>query len=99
MAFNRIEKLRDSSHVRALSLGELSGLSRAWGRALGVLQAPVRVVTGATRSFPHPGDADRVRRLFQDDLATNRLGLEASCLDGQFHFAYSIVILAGRCPE
>jgi SAM-dependent methyltransferase len=101
-AFNRMEKLRDPSHVRALSLGELTGLFQEAG--LGDVRTEFykhrfelqQVLQG---SFPHPGDADRVRRLFQDDLATNRLGLEASCLDGQIHFAYPIVILVGRGSE
>jgi hypothetical protein len=47
-------------------------------------------------SFPNPGDADRVRQLFQADLGTNCLGLGAYDKEGQIHFAYPIVILVGR---
>jgi ubiquinone/menaquinone biosynthesis C-methylase UbiE len=97
-AFNRMEKLRDPSHVRALSLHELTELFQE-------VRLDVRtefykhgfeleqVLQG---SFPNPGDADRVRQLFQDDLDTNRLGLGACRKDGQIHFAYPIVILVGR---
>jgi len=60
-AYNRMEKLRDPSHVRALSLAELAGLFERAG-------LPVPVVTRCelrgevesllSRSFPGPGDAD-----------------------------------------
>lgn len=98
-AFNRMEKLRDPSHVRALSLRELTELFQ--DVRLGDVRTEFyrhgfkleQVLQG---SFPNPGDADRVRQLFQDDLDTNRLGLGACRKDGQIHFAYPIVILVGR---
>ena len=100
-AFNRMEKLRDPSHVRALSLEELTGL---FGEAS--LQNVRRqfykhefglepVLKG---SFPNPGDAERIRRLFEDDLGLDRLGLGVHRRDGNIHFAYPIVILVGHNP-
>jgi hypothetical protein len=101
-AYNRMEKLRDPSHVRALSLDELLGLFN---------QAGLRVVNSQfykhefeleqvlQGSFPNPGDADRVRQIFIEDLDVNCLGLEASRNDGQIRFAYPIVILVGRKQE
>jgi SAM-dependent methyltransferase len=77
-AFNRREKLRDPSHVRALTLAELGALFRAC--ALG----PVRTrfyhlasdVEGLLeRSFPAPGDAEVIRRMFVDALADDDFGL------------------------
>ena len=47
-------------------------------------------------SFPGPGDADRIRKVFADDLGVNRLGLGATRRDGAIHFAFPIVILVGR---
>lgn len=97
--FNRMEKLRDPSHVRALSLEELVGLCHR----VGLKEVQVcfykhefeleQVLQG---SFPNPGDADRVRQLFVDDLDVNRLGLGAWRKNGQIHFAYPIAILIGR---
>jgi ubiquinone/menaquinone biosynthesis C-methylase UbiE len=100
-AFNRMEKLRDPSHVRALALHELTALFHEAG--LADVRAEFykhgfeleQVLQG---SFPNPGDADRVRQLFQDDLDTNQLGLEATCREGQMHFAYPIVVLVGARP-
>jgi ubiquinone/menaquinone biosynthesis C-methylase UbiE len=78
-AYNRMEKLRDPSHVRALALDELSGLFHLAG--LRVVKSEFykhefeleQVLQG---SFPNPGDADRVRQIFIEDLDVNRLGLE-----------------------
>jgi ubiquinone/menaquinone biosynthesis C-methylase UbiE len=97
--FNRMEKLRDPCHVRALSLRELTESFQEV--RLGDVRTEFykhgfeleQVLQG---SFPNPGDADRVRQLFQDDLETNRLGLGACRKDRQIHFAYPIVILVGR---
>jgi ubiquinone/menaquinone biosynthesis C-methylase UbiE len=101
-AFNRMEKLRDPSHVWALSLEELTVLFQEAG-----LQSVRRqfykhgfdleaVLKG---SFPRPGDADRIRQLFMDDLGINRLELGIHRREGEMHFAYPIVILVGYRPS
>jgi 8-oxo-dGTP pyrophosphatase MutT (NUDIX family) len=50
-------------------------------------------------SFPNPGDAERVRQLFEDDLGVDRLGLGVHRRDGDMHFAYPIAILVGHKPS
>ena len=50
-------------------------------------------------SSPGPGNADRVRQLFQDDLGVNRLGVDAYRKEGRIHFFFPIVIVAGRKAE
>lgn len=97
-AFNRMEKLRDPSHVRALSLDELTGLFHETGlpdtrtqfykHEFGLEQ----VLKG---SFPKPGDAGRVRQLFEDDVGVERLGIGVHRRDGYIYFAYPIVVLVG----
>jgi SAM-dependent methyltransferase len=100
-AFNRMEKLRDPSHVRALSLEELPGLFQEAGlqnvkKQFYKHEFELELVL--QRSFPKPGDADNIRRLFVDDLGVNRLGLGVHRKDGGIHFAYPIVILVGHKP-
>jgi hypothetical protein len=98
-AFNRMEKLRDPSHVRACSLEELTALFQE--ADLADVKAEFyrhgfeleQVLQG---SFPHPGDADRVRQLFVEDLDNDRMGLGVCRQDGKIRFAYPIVILVGR---
>ena len=98
-AFNRMERLRDPSHVRALSLAELAGLFEAAGLPMpAVTRCEVRAeVEGLlSRSFPAPGDADRIRALFAESLADDALGVGARRLDGAIHFAYPVGILVAE---
>jgi ubiquinone/menaquinone biosynthesis C-methylase UbiE/GrpB-like predicted nucleotidyltransferase (UPF0157 family)/8-oxo-dGTP pyrophosphatase MutT (NUDIX family) len=101
-AFNRMEKLRDPSHVRALSLEELTGLFHEAGlhnvrRQFYKHEFGLEAVLKG--SFPNPGDAERVRQLFEADLGVDRLGLAAGRREGDIHFAYPIVILVGDKPS
>ena len=97
--YNRVEKLRDPSHVRALPLEELTGLFHDAGlpevkTAFFKLGVPLEELLA--RSFPDPGDADRIRQTFADDLGVDRLGVGAHRKDGAIHFAFPIVVVAGR---
>jgi SAM-dependent methyltransferase len=100
-AYNRVEKLRDPSHVRALPLGELTGLCQVAGlrdvRAA-FFKLGVALETLLAASCPNPGDADRTRQTFADDLGVDRLGLGAHRRDGAIHFAFPIVVIAGQQP-
>jgi SAM-dependent methyltransferase len=98
-AFNRMEELRDPSHVRAMPLEELLGLFRIAG-------LPEPQVTGyrlkseveglLARSFPEPGDADKIRQMFLDSLADDGLGLGALRKGSELRFAYPVAILVAE---
>src|SRR6185295_7575971 len=71
-AFHRMEMLRDPSHARALSLGELRALFRAGGFAAPVetfYDMDVELEAVLSRSFPAPGDDAKIRTLFEAALA------------------------------
>src|SRR5262249_42181996 len=75
--FNRMEILRDPSHVRAMPLTELFALFREAGfapprRTAYRLESELEELLG--RSFPKPGDADRIREIFAASLKDDRLG-------------------------
>ncbi len=98
-AYNRVEKLRDPSHVRALLLAELTELLHEAGlrnvrTAFYKMEMPLEALLA--RSFPNPGDADRIRKTFEEDLGVDRLGVGAHRQDGAIHFAFPIVALVGR---
>jgi ubiquinone/menaquinone biosynthesis C-methylase UbiE len=97
--FNRMEKLRDPSHVRALPLGELRQLFVAAG-----LPAP-RVTAYELRdeldnllgrSFPNAGDDKKIRELFAASAQDDRLGIPIRREDSRIHYAYPVSVLAAR---
>ena len=100
-AYNRVEKLRDPSHVRALSLEELTGLchdAELRDVKTGLYKLDVPLEELLARSFPNPGDADRIRLTFADDIGVDRLGVGAHRRAGAIHFAFPIVVLVGQRP-
>jgi SAM-dependent methyltransferase len=96
-ALNAMERLRDPSHTRALSLGELRDLFARAG-----LPAPreafydVRAdLDGLLKtSFPAPGDIPVIRKMFEDSLADDGLGMKTKRKDGRILLSYPIAILA-----
>jgi ubiquinone/menaquinone biosynthesis C-methylase UbiE len=95
---NEVEKLRDPSHARALSLDELKSAFAACSLhhlRTAFYKVPNELENILARSFPNPGDVDKIRQIFQRDIGINRLGLDATLQDGKIHFAYPIVIVVG----
>jgi ubiquinone/menaquinone biosynthesis C-methylase UbiE len=101
-AFNRMEIVRDPSHVRALPLAEHLALFKAAGlpeprvtsyRLEGELESLI------SRSFPKPGDDETLRRIFADSLTGDRLGIQARRdPDGRIRYGYPVAVLAARRP-
>src|SRR6266849_6027050 len=95
-ALNRMEKLRDPSHVRALSLAELEGLFAQVGLAAPratFYQLKADLEGLLERSFPEPGDAERIRQMFVDSLDGDGLGLGTRRRGDQIVFAYPVAVL------
>jgi len=95
-AFNAMERLRDPSHVRALPPGELKQTFSDVG--LGEprvthyrLEGELEGLLG--RSFPKPGDADRIRELFAASLADDRLGIETRRDGTQIRYGFPVAVL------
>jgi len=98
-AYNRMEKLRDPSHVRALALEELTDLFSEAGFQnvrTQFYKHEVELEQVLQRSFPNPGDADTIRQMFADDLGVNRLGVGAHRREGSIRYAFPIVVLVGQ---
>jgi len=98
-AYDQVEKLRDPSHTRALPLDELTGLFRDAGLSeikTEFYKLDVELEKILASSFPNPGDADKIRQLFSEDLGVNRLGVGAHRKDGAIWFAFPIAILVGK---
>jgi ubiquinone/menaquinone biosynthesis C-methylase UbiE len=100
-AFNAMEKLRDPSHVRAMPLAELRGLFHAAG-----LQEP-RVTSYRlegelegllSRSFPKPGDDEKIRALFRASLADDALGIGTQREGDRILYGYPVAVLVAQRP-
>ena len=96
-AFNRMERLRDPSHTRALTLAEWRRLFADAG-----LPAPRETcydVRGELEgllatSFPAPDDLPVIRQMFADSLADDGLGMKTRRKDDRILLSYPIAILA-----
>jgi ubiquinone/menaquinone biosynthesis C-methylase UbiE len=100
-AYDHLEKLRDPSHVHALTYPEMAALIQASGltevrTAQYIIESEVEKQLAA--SFPNPGDADKVRALFEADLGHDNMGVGAYRRDGEIHFAFPILITMGIKP-
>ncbi len=99
-AFNRMEKLRDPSHVRALTAAELRALFE--DAALAPRAARWRLESDLdgllSRSFPDPADVAVIRNLFAASIADDGMGL-GTRLDGErIRFAYPLLALVADRP-
>jgi ubiquinone/menaquinone biosynthesis C-methylase UbiE len=101
-AFNSMERLRDPSHVEALPV---AGLSRLFTEA--GLEAP-RTETMRlegdlesllARSFPKDGDADRIRRLFEDSLVDDRLDMVVRRENGRIVYGWALAIVTAHVGD
>ena len=99
--WNRLETLRDPSHVRVLPLSELSALYPAAGLprpAVSFYDIRDSVKNLLGRSFPNPGDEQKIWALFSASVRDGRLGIETSVVDGELRYAYPTAILAASRP-
>ena len=98
-AFNRMEVVRDPSHVRALPLAEHLALFERAGlpeprvthyRLEGELESLI------ARSFPRPGDDATLRRIFAASLADDALGIQARREGDTIRYGYPVAVMAAR---
>jgi SAM-dependent methyltransferase len=98
-AFHRMEMLRDPSHARALTLDEMRALLAAAGLAPPTeiyWDMDIELEGLLQRSFPVSGSEDIIRRMFEESVADDGLGLRTRRRKGWIYFTYSNVILAAR---
>jgi ubiquinone/menaquinone biosynthesis C-methylase UbiE len=99
--FNRMELLRDPSHVRALPVAELKALFPAAGLQEAriifyELRDELESLLG--RSFPNPGDDEKIREIFNTSIRDDRLGIPIRIEGTQVHYAYPVAVLAATRP-
>ncbi len=95
-AFNRMERLRDPSHVRSLPVEEHRDLYARVGLAEPRvtsyrLEGELESLIG--RSFPHPGDDEKIREIFRAALKDDALDIEPRLEDGQIRYGFPVSVL------
>ncbi|MDR3750313.1 MAG: methyltransferase domain-containing protein [Terracidiphilus sp.] len=101
--FNHWEILRDPSHTCALTLAEMKALGEGAGlelRRQENFSFVMELEDLLAGSFPKPGDGDRIRALFAEDIAAGRdsLGVAARREEGVIRLTYPVAVLAWRKP-
>lgn len=100
-AFNRMETLRDPSHVRAMPLAELTALfagAALPGPRLTRYRLETELEALLSRSFPDPGDADRVRHMIRAAADDDSLGIPVWHEGPRLHLAYPVAVLVADQP-
>jgi SAM-dependent methyltransferase len=98
-AFNRMERLRDPSHVRSLPVDEHRGLYATVGlpepRVTSYrLEGEMEALIG--RSFPHPGDDEKIREIFRAALKDDALDIQPRLEDGQIRYGFPVSVLVAE---
>jgi ubiquinone/menaquinone biosynthesis C-methylase UbiE len=99
--YDRIEKLRDPSHVRALLLRELRDMFAEVGLAITRtefyrLEVELEPLLAASRTAPEA--AGEVRRLLADEVEVDRSGFAPRRIGSELRVSFPVVILAGQKP-
>ena len=98
-AYNHVEKLRDSSHVKALTFSELermmkdSGLVNLKSEHHDLEMELEKILQS---SFPNPKDIDKIKQLFKDDLTKDNLGMKSHLKDNEIYFYFPISMIVGN---
>jgi ubiquinone/menaquinone biosynthesis C-methylase UbiE len=96
--YDRLERLRDPSHVHALRLEELRALVADAGlddRTEAFARLPMVLDRLLAGSFPVEGGADEIRKAFAVDLRRDSLGLGVREEGDGIVFGFPVVVLAG----
>jgi ubiquinone/menaquinone biosynthesis C-methylase UbiE len=99
--FNRMEVLRDPSHVRAMPAAELRGLFGAVGLSVPrttSYELRDELENLLRRSFPNPGDDEEIRTIFRASADDDRLGIPIRRHGSELHYAYPVMALCSERP-
>ncbi len=95
VAYDRLEKLRDPSHVHALSFEDWERLFRLTGLTYALhakYEVEVELEEQLEASFPEEGNKDRIRQLLWNDVEKNALGVNAQIKQDKLYFSYPIAV-------
>ncbi len=95
------EKLRDPSHTRTLTPAEFLEMTaelQVQEVRTEFFKSERNLDAHLQASFPNPGDEEKIRKIFREDIGKDALGLGAHLKGEEIYFAYPVIILAGKKP-
>lgn len=98
-ALNAEERLRDPSHVRALTQQELRELFSNAGLpepSINHYRVECDLDDLLSRSFPNPGDEPKIRKMFAESIAGNTMDLNTNMQNGKIYYSFPVVVLVVR---
>lgn len=101
-AYNRLEKLKDPSHARALTEKGLLAIINDAGLT-NTKTAPFKLEFEVERQlagmFPNAGDEEKIRQIYRDNLITDTVGMGVHKRGEAIHFHYPTTIFVGTKPD
>lgn len=100
-AYDHMERLRDPSHVRALTPADYERLGAEVGLepvGSAFYRLGMDLETILCSSFPNPGDADRIREIFQAELEHPVMGVGAVREGERVRYFYPVTVQVWRKP-
>ncbi len=97
-AYNQLEKLKDPSHARALPAEELLAIINASGLKniqTASYKLEFEVEKQLAAMFPNPGDEEKIRQIYLDNLTTDTVGMGVHKRGDAIHFHYPTMIVVG----
>jgi SAM-dependent methyltransferase len=101
-AYNEVERWRDPSHKRSLSLAQLKALFGRVGLPeprTTLYELPVEVQELLARAFPDPGDDLKIVAAFRASAKDGRLGIPVRVDGDRIHVTYRVAILIAHRPD
>ena len=98
-AYDQIEKLRDPSHTHALTTEEFPRLVtnvNLHNVNLAFYKVEMGLEQQLAASFPNPGDDDKLRQIFREDIDIDRLGIGVHFRGDEIHYAVPITVIVGE---
>ncbi|NHI04388.1 hypothetical protein DYY67_1246 [Candidatus Nitrosotalea sp. TS] len=97
--YNKMEKLRDPSHAKALTINEFESMFNQLNIAIQKTESyglEMDLEGQLKASFPNPGDEVKIREMFEEDLKSNNLGVNSSIKNNKIYFQYPTSIMMGH---
>lgn len=94
-AYNRMERLRDPSHSKALTYEEFNELFKnknLSNHSQSSYKIDLELENQLKVSFPNEGDENKIRHIFKNDIEENNLGMNTHLKNDKIYFSYPITI-------